>query len=179
MSRVAPIDPDKLAPADRAIWDRIAAMRSGAAVRGPSAILMNRPDLAGRVATLEDYFRTEAELPAVDRELVILATVRELEARFAWARHEARGKEVGTRGAAIETLRAHNGLDGLTARERVLVEVVQTLLRSHTLSDDLYARALAELGQTQLIEVVALAGQYCIISLVINAFAIPEDTQTF
>jgi hypothetical protein len=59
------------------------------------------------------------------------------------------------------------------------VDLVRSLLRDHAVSDDLYARALAELGQTQLIEAVTLIGHYCLIGLTINAFAIPEDSPTF
>jgi 4-carboxymuconolactone decarboxylase len=178
MSRLPPVDRDRLAPEAQTIWDRIAALRGGA-MRGPSAVLMNRPELASRFVSLEDYFRTDAELPAADRELVILATTRELEARFAWARHEARAKEVGTESKAIEALRAQADVAGLGRREQVLVDVVRSLLRTHSLSDELYTSALKELGPNQLVEVVALAGTYFIVSLTIDAFRIPEDSPTF
>ncbi len=179
MSRVATPDRESLSPEARAIWDRIAAARSGGTMRGPSAVLMNIPELANRVMNLEDYFRTEAELPAADRELVILATVREMGARFAWARHEARARDVGTRPEAVETLRNQGPLDGLNQRERTIVELVQTLLRTHALPQDLYDRALKELGQRQLIEIIVLAGQYSMIGLIIQGFAIPEESKTF
>src|SRR3954452_20072609 len=102
MARLPAIDKAKLSPDAQAIWDKILANRSGAAMRGPSATLMHVPTLADRVFTLEDYFRgPEADLPGVDRELVIMATAREMGAKFAWARHEARGHELGTRKEAI------------------------------------------------------------------------------
>jgi len=40
----------------------------------------------------------------------------------------------------------------------VVVEVVRSLLRTRTLSDALFARAQAELGTRELIELVGLAG---------------------
>jgi 4-carboxymuconolactone decarboxylase len=178
MSRLPPVDREKLTSDGQAIWDRIAALRSGT-MRGPSSILMNRPELASRFIELEDYFRTDAELPAADRELVILATTRELEARFAWARHEVRAKEVGTRGEAIEAVRTQGKLDGLTPRERALVDVVRSVLRTHDVSDEVFASAHDELGTNQLVEAVALAGTYCVVSATINAFHIPEDGPTF
>src|SRR5256885_17014864 len=124
MSRLPAVERDRLSPGDQGIWDRIAALRGGA-MRGPSSILMNKPELASRFVALEDYFRTDAELPQTDRELVILATTRELEARFAWARHEARAHEVGTSEEAIEVARAQASLDGLSPREQVLIDVVR------------------------------------------------------
>ena len=179
MSRLSAINRDALAPDDQAVWDRIAAVRTG--VRGPFGVLMHVPALADRVAVLEDYFRFNAALPAVDRELVIMATAREMGARYPWARHEARGREVGTRTEAIEAVRLNGALEQLTARERLLVEIVRTLLRTRALPDALYTRALAELGRQQLIETVALAGHYSLIGLTVNAFDVapPENSSTF
>src|SRR5207244_7533776 len=105
MSRLQAPDRAALSAEAQAIWDRIAATRSGGQMRGPSSIMMNVPELASRVMEVEDYFRTDAELPPVDRELVILATAREWGARFAWARHESRGREVNLRPEAIALLR--------------------------------------------------------------------------
>lgn len=179
MSRLQIIDREALTPEDQAVWDRIAAVRTG--VRGPFGVLMHVPALAGRVAALEDYFRFDAALPPIDRELVIMATAREMGARYPWARHEARGREVGTRTEAIEAVRADGTLEQLTARERLLVEIVRSLLRTHTLSDALYTQALAELGRRQLIETVALLGHYSLIGLTVNAFDVapPDKSSTF
>jgi 4-carboxymuconolactone decarboxylase len=179
MSRLPDVNRDALSPRDQAVWDRIAAVRTG--VRGPFGVLMHVPALADRVAALEDYFRFDAALPAADRELVIMATAREMGARYPWARHEARGRELGTRTTAIEAVRRNGTLEQLTARESLLVEIVRTLLRTRALPDELYTRALAELGRQQLIETVALAGHYSLIGLTVNAFdvAAPENASTF
>jgi 4-carboxymuconolactone decarboxylase len=110
-----------------------------------------------------------------------MATACEMGARYPWSRHETWGREVGTRTQAIEAVRANGTLEQLTARERLLVEIVRSLLRTHALPDALYARGLAELGRQQLIETVALAGHYSLIGLTVNAFDVapPDNTQTF
>ena len=179
MSRLPAVTRDTLAPEDQAIWDRIEAVRPG--MRGPYAMLMHVPALAERVAALEDYFRFDAALPAADRELVILATAREAGADYAWARHEERGREAGSRAEAIEGVRAHAAREGLTPREQVLVEVARALLRTRSLPDELFARGLAELGRQQLVETIALVGHYSLIGFVLNGFAVPgpDNTPTF
>lgn len=172
MSRLAVPERGALAAEDQAVWDRIAAVRSG--VRGPYGVLMHVPKLADRVRALEDYFRFEADLPGPDRELVILVAAREMEARYAWARHEHRGLEEGLRPETIEAIRRNGSLDALTERERLLVELARTLLRNRKLPDDLYRRGLTELGPQQLIELVALAGHYSLIGLTLGAFEVPQ-----
>ena len=179
MSRLPARTREELDPEGQAVWDRIAAVRGG--VRGPFGVLIHVPRLADRVAALEDYFRFDAELPEADRELVILTTARELGARYAWARHEVRGREVGTRAEAIEILRAHGALDGLTPRERLLAELARSLIRTRGLSDDLFGRAESELGLRQFVEVVALTGHYNTVGFILGAFDVPppDDSPTF
>jgi 4-carboxymuconolactone decarboxylase len=180
MTRIPRATRETIAPEHQAIWDRLGAVRSPQ-LPGPYGILMHLPQLAERVGAVEDYFRFDAALSAADRELVVLTAAREMGARYAWARHEARAREVGVRPETIEILRAQGSLDGLTPRERLVVEVARALLRTRGIPDDLFGRALAELGQRQLIEAVVLLGHYGIVGLVLNAFDVPppEDTPTF
>jgi 4-carboxymuconolactone decarboxylase len=182
MSRLAPPDRVTLSAEDQAIWDGIDANHGGVnrgPARGPSAVMMNVPELAQRVFHTENYFRTVADLPAADRELVILAVAREFEARYAWARHEARGRQENVRPETIEILRGNGPLDGLTERERTLVELVRALLRTKEVPEPLYRRLVDELGQKQLVEAIALIGSYCTVGLFIKTFEIPEDSPTF
>lgn len=171
MTRLPPVTRDSLAPDDQAIWDGIAKVRPG--VRGPYSMLMHVPALAQRLAAVEDYFRFDGALSAADRELVVLAAAREMEARYPWARHEVAARQAGTRAEAIEVVRAKGAVDGLMPRERLLVELPRTLLRERGLSEELFGRAVAELGQQQLVEVVALTGHYGTVGMVVNAFAVP------
>jgi 4-carboxymuconolactone decarboxylase len=182
MSRLSPPDRGTLSAEDQAIWDSIDAGHGGVnrgPARGPSAVMMNVPELARRVFHTENSFRTVGDLPAADRELVILAVAREFEARYAWARHEARGRQENVRPEAIEILRSNGPLDGLTPREQTLVELVRALLRTKAIPEALYVRLIDELGQRQLVEAVALIGSYCTVGLVIKAFEISEDSPTF
>jgi hypothetical protein len=78
-------------------------------------------------------------------------------------------------------VRANGGLQGLAPREQLLVEIVRGLLRTRSLSDELFARGMAELGRQQLIETVVLTGHYSLIGLVVNGFDVapPNDSATF
>ena len=172
MSRIEAVSREALTPEGQATWDRIASGRNGR-VGGPYTALLHVPGLADRVRALGDYFRGDAELPPADIELAILATVREAGARYAWARHEVRAREVGTRTEAIEALRGNRPLDSLSPHERLVVKIARSLLRTRALDDALYARAREELGERQLVELVTLVGHYSLVGFVLNAFEIP------
>jgi 4-carboxymuconolactone decarboxylase len=170
---------DKLSAENQVIWDRVMSGRTGGG--GPYGTLIYAPMMAERVSVLEAYFRDDGMLDTKDKELVILATARELGARFPWSRHEIRGRRAGLRPEAIEALRANGSLDALTQHERLMVDIARGLLRERRLSDDLFSRALADLGPERVVETVGLVGHYNMISSVANVFdlGVPEGTVTF
>ena len=55
------------------------------------------------------------------------------------------------------------------------------MLRTRALPEDLFAWGLAELGEQQLVELVALVGYYNLIGVVLNSFEVPppDDSPTF
>jgi 4-carboxymuconolactone decarboxylase len=179
MSRLPGVTRAELSIEDQAIWDRITAHRSGAG--GPYSVIMHAPVLADRVGAVEDYFRFSSSLPAVDKELVILAVAREMGAHYPWTRHERRAREADMRAELLETLRANGPVDKMTPRERLLVEMARSLVREHALSEDLFARARGEFSPEQIVETIALIGHYTTVGYVVNAFDVkaPEGSRTF
>lgn len=180
MARLARPKREDLSPETQKVWDKVG--NPDGSLRGPHAALIYVPPLSERIGELGDFLRNHGALPAPDRELAIVATVREGEARFAWQAHERAGRNAGTRPEAIEAVRSKGSLDALAPRERLIVEVVRALAREHKLSDDLFQRALAEFGREQLVELVALSGYYGLVGFVLNAFEVdlpPNAAPTF
>ena len=179
MSRIPAASRDGLSPQDQNIWDRIAAVRTG--MGGPYSMLMHVPALAERIAATEDYFRFNSGLADSDREIIILATARELGAHYPWTRHEIRARKAQISDEVIEAIRQEAPLTGLSPRQTLLVEIARALLRGHQLSGELFTRAESELGRKQLVEVVALIGHYSTIGFVVNSFDVepPPGVKTF
>lgn len=178
--RLPAVKREELSPENQQRWDRIMAGRTSGG-GGPYSALIHAPLLADHLATAENYYRKDAALDEADRELVILATAREFEAHYPWTRHEIRGRQVGLREEAIETIRAHGSLEKLMPRERLFVEIVRSLVRQHRLSNEIFTMALAELGPQKFVELVALIGHYSTIGSVANAFDVrpPDGSKTF
>ena len=72
-------------------------------------------------------------------------------------------------------------MDALTPHEKIVIETARSLLRERKLSDELFARAQAELGVGPLVEAVGLVGHYNFISMVAKTFDldVPPGTVTF
>jgi 4-carboxymuconolactone decarboxylase len=170
---------EELSPEQQKIWDYINAARSGGG--GPYSMLLHSPSMAQHFAATEDYFRTHSLLPDADREIIILTAAREVDAHYAWSRHEIRARNVGIRPEVIEALRAKAAVDKFVGRERLLVEFTRTLMQDHTLPDELFARMESEFGRAKFVEAVGLLGHYMTIGTVIRLFDVrpAEGTQTF
>jgi 4-carboxymuconolactone decarboxylase len=142
---------------------------------------MHVPEMASCFSATEGYFRDRGTLAKGDKEMIILAVARELGARYPWSRHEIRAKEVGVRKEALDALRSHGELDELTPHEKTIIEMARALVHERRLSNELFARAQAELGIAQLIEAVGLVGHYNFISMVARTFEldVPAGTVTF
>jgi alkylhydroperoxidase family enzyme len=179
MSRIPRAKRDELSAEHQKIWDHIHAARSGGG--GPYSMLLHSPAMAQHIAATEDYFRTSSLLSDPDREIIILTAAREVEARYAWSRHEIRAHNVGIRPEVIEALRAKASIDQFTSKERLLVEFTRTLMHEHTLPDELFTRMESEFGRAKLIEAVGLLGHYITIGTVIRMFEVepPEESKTF
>jgi len=179
MSRIPGVTRESLSSENQVIWDRITAHRSGGG--GPYSVIMHAPVLADRVGAVEDYFRFSSSLPTLEKELVILAVAREMGAHYPWTRHERRARQANMRAELLETLRTNGPVDKMTQRERLLVEIVRSLLRTRTLPEELFTRAQCELSYEQLVETIALVGHYTTVGYMVNALDVkaPEASRTF
>lgn len=169
--RLNEVSREQLPAAAQAVWDQIAGTRGR--VGGPYQVLMHAPALAAKVEELGRYLRFGATLPGADRELAILAAARAMGAQYEWVAHEPVARREGARPEAIEAVRAAGSVGGLTPRELVVVDVAQAIARTRGLAPDLYAAAIAQLGEEHLVELVTLAGYYGMIAALLLAFQVP------
>jgi 4-carboxymuconolactone decarboxylase len=161
---------EQVAEDGRESYDSIAESRGG--VRGPFAVLLNSPDLAGRIGHLGAYVRYESGLPDAVRELAIITTAREFDCAYEWAAHEPIAREAGVREAAIDAVADREAPDDLTDTEALVVRYGRHLFRDHGVPDPLFEEAKAEFGVEGVVELTATMGYYSMIACVLNAFEV-------
>jgi 4-carboxymuconolactone decarboxylase len=169
--RVPTLAYDDLTEEQKAVWDEIVAGPRGK-VSGPFFVWLHRPELLSRGQALGLYCRFNSGLPARLSELIILIVSSTWEATIEWHDHAPKAIELGLDADAIEALRVRAPATFKEADEQATYEFVLELLQSHKVSDATYQRALATLGQDLVIDVVGVAGYYCMIAMTLNAFEI-------
>jgi 4-carboxymuconolactone decarboxylase len=176
MPRLRPLDPTELSAEQKQVYEAIASSPRGG-VRGPLAVWLRQPQFADRAQALGRYCRYDSSLPPRLSELAILVTARIWESEYEWWAHKPHALKAGISEAVVEAIRTNAEPTFERDDEAVVHEVARTLHRDRRLSDALYGRAVATLGEDRLIDLVGLLGYYALISMTINTFEIdpPAD----
>lgn len=161
---------DELPEDQRHNYDRIVDPRGS--LGRMFAILLNSPELGGRIGHLGAYLRFEGVLPGDERELAILTTARAFDSAYEWAAHEPIARAEGVREEAIDVVARRGSLDDLTDAEAVIVEYGRTLFADLGVPDRLFEAAKDRFGVQGLTELTVTFGYYAMLACVHNAFEI-------
>lgn len=159
-------------------YDSIAESRGR--IVAPFAVLLNSPELAGRIADVGAYIRFEGALSPRDRELAILTTAREQECAFEWAAHVPIAEDAGVERAAIDAIETRSDSDAFDRGAGELVAFCRELVANNRISPETYEPVHEQLGDRGVVELVATVGYYSMIACVLNAFEVlPEEVPGF
>jgi 4-carboxymuconolactone decarboxylase len=167
LPRISPVDLD----ADQgAFYEEV--MRIRGHVRGPFEILLLSPTLGRLTLHTQAYFQSRTRLPPKLVELCILVMARKATAQFAWAVHEKRALAVGLSKQVIDAIRDRETPRFENEGERLIYDLARELAETGSLSNRSFERAALALGRSELVELVALAGFYGMIGMLLNAFEV-------
>jgi 4-carboxymuconolactone decarboxylase len=171
--RIAPIEPDRLTPAGRDVYARIAETRGR--VAGPFSVLLHVPELADRVQRVGAYLRYEGTLPRDVAELAVLVTARAWRSAFEWDAHEPHARQAGVPGDVIEAVRA-DAIDRIAdARLRAIAAFTSSLAKSARVDDTTYRAIRDELGSDGTVELTLLVGYYTMLAFTLGAHGLEAD----
>ena len=184
MSRLPAHTPGTLSEAGRRVYDAIAGGRRATATNGlvkadgslagPFNAWVHAPHIGERIQAVGEAMRFELSLPPRLAELAILCVAREWQAQFEWYAHSRMAAAAGLEADIIETLRTGGEPDLRDDTDRAVYRLATSLLGpGHRVADTDYRTAVELLGVDRVVELVNLVGYYCLVSSVLNAFAVP------
>jgi alkylhydroperoxidase family enzyme len=135
----------------------------------------HNPHLLDKLRSTGSYLLNFGTIDPLEREIVILRTTARCGSEYEWGVHVAIfSEQVGlTKEQVVATV-----IDGAAWSERqsLLIRLVDELHDTDGVSAELWEQLRERWPPDQLVEVVALVGQYHAISFFTNAFALaPED----
>jgi 4-carboxymuconolactone decarboxylase len=166
--RFSQLAPDQLNDAQKKAAERILKV-SSAGLGGPYSMLLRSPTLTARYLGMTDYLRFETSLPHRLNELAILIEARLWDAQYEWWAHYPIALKAGLPQAVADAIREGRHPAGMQPDEEVVYDVCIELLRDRHLTDATFRRAKQLLGEQQVVDLVAVAGFYVMVSTVIIA----------
>lgn len=185
--RLPPLYQGDLDPAQQAMWDALTAGGRGAKalreegyLNGPFNVLLRSPEVGEAAGRLGELLRFSTDLSQRHRELVIVTVAAHWRASYAWLRHVEYARQGGVPEAVLSAIEAGAAPVLDDPVDHAVHAVVASLLATGAVPDDVYAEAVRLLGVQPVVELVALAGYYCVCSFVLNTFrvALPVGADT-
>ena len=170
--RLPPLTEEQMTPEQRAAAAEISAGPRGAVI-GPFAPLLRSPELMTRLQKVGEYLRYESPLDRRLFELTILWVARWWDQGFEWSYHHPLALEAGLDPAIVEALAEGRRPDGIDGDAAAVWDVLDELFRTRGVSDATWAAAVDRLGEVGVVEVVATAGYYTTLAVVMNAARTP------
>jgi 4-carboxymuconolactone decarboxylase len=171
--RLPPLTVEQMTPAQRVAAAEISAGPRGAVI-GPFAPLLRSPELMTRLQKVGEYLRYESPLDRRLFELTILWVARWWDQQFEWSYHHPLALEAGLDPAVADALAEGHRPDDLDDAAAAVWDVLDELFRTRQVSDGTWAAAVTQLGEAGVVEVVATAGYYTTLAVVMNAARTPS-----
>jgi 4-carboxymuconolactone decarboxylase len=166
--RFSQLSADQLNDAQKKAAERILKV-SSAGLGGPYSMLLRSPVLTARYLGMTDYLRFETSVPHRLNELAILIQARLWDAQYEWWAHYPIALKEGLSEAVANDIKEGRRPTTMKPDEEVVYDVCIELLRDRHLTDATFRRAKEMLGEQQVVDLVAVAGFYVMVSSVIIA----------
>lgn len=167
-----------MSDAQRQAAEEFKVIRKGAEVSGPFFPLLRSPELMVRTSALGEYLRYRSKLPPRLSEFVILLTARQWSQQYEWNAHYTIAVKAGVSEAMATAIAQGRRPAGMAADHEALYDFCLELMRTRSVSDANYQRALKLFGEQGIVDTVGIVGYYSTIAMVLNVARTPASPST-
>ncbi len=181
MTRLSMVNPTDLTEEQQTLWDGLTETRGGGVdlvdenghLVGPFNAWLHVPKIGRRLSSLGAYLRFRTSIERRLSEVAICTVGAHWHSEFEFFAHAPMALEHGVDASVIDALRAGEVPTFTRVDEQIVYEVARQLLNDRRVADATHAAATALLGEAGMVELVALIGYYCLISMLLNLFEVP------
>ena len=166
-----------------AVWDAIVDSRGAGleliedeSLIGPFNAFVHVPEVGRRLSSLGALLRFRTTIDRRLSEVAICTVGAHWRSEFEFWAHAPMALEQGVAPTVLDALRQGRPPDFTRDDELVTHAVTHQLLVDRRVDDATYAAAVGLLGEAGMVELAALVGYYCTISMILNLFEVPLPT---
>lgn len=141
-------------------------------LNGPFNAMLYCPEIGDLVQKLGHQLRFASGLSGQLREIAIMTVAQHWRANYEWFAHYTFAEREGVSAEALAAIK--QGEEPADNEDWALVHrLVAEFLKTARVTDETYGAAVERFGEAQTVELVTIAGYYCLISGILNVFEIP------
>jgi len=163
---------EELAPRAREIFDRVVGADRAATPRGPVGMTFLSATLVEPVQDINNALRVNGGIGTRLAEIVIAATGREMNSQYQWTVHGAGAAQAGAGQAVLDAIRNDAPVGGLDSKDAIAITIARELFREETVRSETFRKAVELFGTRGTVEIVALIGNYLMMTTVYNALGL-------
>ena len=165
--RFPAIPPEQWTEEQKKVAASIAAGPRGE-LRGPFLALLRSPGLAQTVQQVGEYLRFQCPLDRRIAEMATLIAARHWTQQYEWQSHYKHAMKAGLSPAIAQAIAEGRRPQAMAADEEALYDMLAEVLNNHGVCDATYERARGVFGEQGVIELIAVAGYYAMLAMILN-----------
>jgi 4-carboxymuconolactone decarboxylase len=154
-------------PPDAQLLGREIIAISSVGLGGPYNVMLRSPVFADRMKRLLDYLRFNTSLPTRLNEFAIIIQGKVWRSQVEWYAHYPLALKAGLPQQIADDLKAGIRPANMKPDEAVVYDVSMEMINNHQISDALFQKAKAILGEQQLVDLVAVSGTYVTVAMLL------------
>jgi len=179
--RLSMLDEEDLTDEQRELWGALTESRGagldlfdeGGHLVGPFNSWLHVPKIGRRLSSLGAHLRFGTSVDRRLSEVAICTVGAHWHSEFEFFAHAPMALEHGVEESVIDALREGRVPSFERSDEQTVYTVATQLLNDRRVDAETYGAAAALLGEAGMVELVALIGYYCLISMLLNLFEVP------
>jgi len=177
MSRLPPLDVEKLTPEQKRVYDQIAGKRK--TVRGPFPMWLRNPRLAEHANQFGVALRDHSTIGRRIFELAVITVCRAGTVQYAWSSHAPQAELAGIAPDIVRAIQENRVPVFDKSDEKVTYEVATEIMATKELSRVSYDKAIAQFGEQGTVELISTIGYYAMVGIFLKSFDVrPPDGST-
>jgi 4-carboxymuconolactone decarboxylase len=170
--RMGHIAPETMTEAQRKAAAELAAGPRGE-VRGPFNVLLRSPELMSPLQKVGEYLRFRCQLDRRIAEMATLIAARHWTQNYEWSAHDPLALKAGLKAEVAQAIAEGRRPTGMAQDEEIVYDALTEALNNKSVSDATYERAVKHFGEQNLVDLMAIAGYYALLALLLNVARTP------
>src|ERR1044071_8150809 len=137
-------------------------------VRGPFKVLLRSPELMSPLQKVGEYLRFRCQLDRRIAEMATLIAARHWTQNYEWSAHHPLALKAGLKAEIAQAIAEGRRPTGMAQDEEVVYDMLTEALRNKGVLDATYARAVKQFGEQNLVDLLAIAGYYALLAMLLN-----------